>query len=746
MAYKTAPEMFGDGGGFGPAVPYSVSNPPGTSAGNRGIQFGEQLTASIANRTHYALALNTDNLNTRLAAWETGGLDAAYRGGAAAVPGIGSAITLDGKAISTTSALAAMYGQDQSNAHWRADMSADVASVGIGFEVRGRGLAGLLHFEQLDSLTQDSNLVGTNLPVVLNPGGASPTTVRVTGQQPHISSASDILFDFDFLLIDISGTKKLYVLIGTDAPNTDVRVANVDGTAPTFAANQAATAAFYRPHFGSFNGLSTRVNPRGSLFASGKRTVSRSALDVIGGRSTSDTTMTDIALRIMRRTSGGAPIPTLQETSLGRSIRTSSVDGYSAQALATPALLHGLHTKAIEPDATPANEPNYRTLDWDQGRSGLTPTVGAHVQVRSHKELTGLAGTFTGAQTIQLGVSLNPFQTFILPLGGCVVEVTASSNPAAIGYYLITAHNQATDSFDVIFFTAVGGGTPSFLGATVTMTVHLVSDLHFQTQQYVVGDPIPLLATLSNSADYAPGQQATVAYRRMFRGGPIVVRDADFEIWGAGSVAGPEGIKKLLSIDADSTFPANLKFANSILAGGSIASGISNGTGFRHIDATTGATATPAVQHVFGFSLAQPDYFGGALEWVLNSRTPATLGPLKSVANGSVLTIPIRMPAGSSITSIEVFIQSGAIGRGGNPLKARAHVVNATGTTTQVGITASAPNDLLFHALSITGVSVSTDTQDLFVSVIAGTDGGPHQSDQFWGVRVNWGDPGPRNF
>lgn len=81
MPFKSAAEMFGDGGGFGPAVPYSTSNPPGTSAGNRGIQFGEQLTAAIANRTSYALAENTDDLNTRLSVFETGGLDAAYEAG-----------------------------------------------------------------------------------------------------------------------------------------------------------------------------------------------------------------------------------------------------------------------------------------------------------------------------------------------------------------------------------------------------------------------------------------------------------------------------------------------------------------------------------------------------------------------------------------------------------------------------------------------------------------------------------------
>jgi len=99
MAIKRKEEMFGDGGGFGPAVPVDTSNPPGHSAGNRGIAFGEAVTAAGANRSSYALAVNDEDLEDRLLEFETSGLDAAYRLGAANVAGGGRVIDVDGGSV-----------------------------------------------------------------------------------------------------------------------------------------------------------------------------------------------------------------------------------------------------------------------------------------------------------------------------------------------------------------------------------------------------------------------------------------------------------------------------------------------------------------------------------------------------------------------------------------------------------------------------------------------------------------------
>ena len=50
---------------WGPTVPRNASEAERIKI--IGIGFGEQLTASIANRTHYSLCLNDEDLNTRLA-------------------------------------------------------------------------------------------------------------------------------------------------------------------------------------------------------------------------------------------------------------------------------------------------------------------------------------------------------------------------------------------------------------------------------------------------------------------------------------------------------------------------------------------------------------------------------------------------------------------------------------------------------------------------------------------------------
>jgi len=135
MAIKTVAQMFGDNAGNGAAVPYSTANPPGTAAANRGIQFGEQLTAAIANRTHVALCLNDEDLNTRLVDWETNGLDAAYRLGAVNTAGGGRVITVDGAAVELQTSLAASYAQDPMNAALRVDHSDDAIAGSVGVDL-----------------------------------------------------------------------------------------------------------------------------------------------------------------------------------------------------------------------------------------------------------------------------------------------------------------------------------------------------------------------------------------------------------------------------------------------------------------------------------------------------------------------------------------------------------------------------------------------------------------------------------
>lgn len=251
MAYKTAPEMFGDGGGFGPAVPYSTSNPPGTSAGNRGIQFGEQLTAAIANRTHYALALNTDDLNTRLAVFEVGGLDAAYDNGTIGPSGGGREITKDGGAVETTSSLATQYADDPANAHFRANATGDTTPGG-GFDYRGL-LATLPAYGFMSRVNAAPGVTYTSMSateaVTLNPGGVGGDVVRFTGAV-HNGTDTDVGLDgLDFLEITGAGSASgLYRVFSLGPTNFDLRVRRLDGAAPAFGVGVAATSMFFIAH------------------------------------------------------------------------------------------------------------------------------------------------------------------------------------------------------------------------------------------------------------------------------------------------------------------------------------------------------------------------------------------------------------------------------------------------------------------------------------------------------------------
>lgn len=250
MAIKTAAEMFGDGGGFGPAVPYSTSNAPGTSAGNRGIQFGEQLTAAIANRTHYALALNDQDLNTRLAAFEAGGLDAAYDNGTIGPAGGGRDIAKDGGAVETVSALASQYADDRANAHFRANMNGDSIGGGTGFDAVSFGRSGVSAlFGFLDrrglSFSGTTVLTDTVAATLTNPNAI---TIGA-GQWYDGSTNRDIAQGYDMVQILSGNNQGLYVIEGATT-STTILVRALDGSTPSFTAG-AVTIRVFRPIFAS---------------------------------------------------------------------------------------------------------------------------------------------------------------------------------------------------------------------------------------------------------------------------------------------------------------------------------------------------------------------------------------------------------------------------------------------------------------------------------------------------------------
>lgn len=274
MAIKTAAEMFGDGAGFGTQVPISFVNPSAYASGNRGVGFGEQLTSAVANRPHYELALNDEDLNTRLAVFEVQGLDGAYRLGAVATAGGGRVVDTDGGAVELRNDLTALHADDVANAMVRATTVNDTIPGSLGFDFVGGHLdpeevstgtevAGFLHRRAL-GFASGPCLFTSAEPSRLNPGGALATTVRLTtggqkfyttaaGPTPPAGNYSNVSIGFD--LLEISGSTGgtddgVYLVTALGATEQDVTISHIDGTAVSLAADDTApTVTLYRVHF-----------------------------------------------------------------------------------------------------------------------------------------------------------------------------------------------------------------------------------------------------------------------------------------------------------------------------------------------------------------------------------------------------------------------------------------------------------------------------------------------------------------
>lgn len=370
MTFKTAAEMFGDGGGFGPAVPYDTSNPPGTSAGNRGIQFGEQLTAAIANRTHYALALNDEDLNTRLVSFETDGLDAAYRLGTVALAGGGRLITLDGGAVETQSAKGAADPLDDvSDAHFRADASSDTVDGTIGFEFKGRNISagGSPRYGFLDrrgtSFNTSRTVIGYPHAGTLNLAGVGTTRLTLSSGQTTNGSSTDLILGLDLVEIisSVSGNHLGLYVVMTLPTSTSMTLAHLNGTNPSFTASDVVSFRVYRPALSSAGPYSTSATlvPRGVCIAGVPTDVlTDAALTLVpGSRDGVETTGVDgvgYALKV-RQVNGNGTLFDIISISADGSYRVSasSINVSSARRLAGTEFanpsFHAIHATTSEP-------------------------------------------------------------------------------------------------------------------------------------------------------------------------------------------------------------------------------------------------------------------------------------------------------------------------------------------------------------------------------------------------------------
>lgn len=267
MGIKKAAELFGDDGANGPRAPIDEAPFPGLGPKNRAIGFGEQLTSMTGNRATYALALNDEDLDTRISVFELGGLDAAYRLGAVNTPGGGRVIAADGGAVEVQTAHESLFDTDRANAAVRARLDADVATGGVGFDAVSRGGTGAdagpgaSAFGFLDRRALAFDTIYTKLALteqgVLNPNGADATVIEIDAGSDAFfegSEGTDLLASVDFIEILDSGFAGLYPI--TDVDGRRATLGQLDRDVPHFAPNTAVTFRLFRATFaaGSIEG------------------------------------------------------------------------------------------------------------------------------------------------------------------------------------------------------------------------------------------------------------------------------------------------------------------------------------------------------------------------------------------------------------------------------------------------------------------------------------------------------------
>lgn len=347
MAFKSKAEIFGDGGGFGPAVPVSTSNGPGTNATNRGIQFGEQVTAAIGNRPSGALADNTDELNTRVAVFETDGLDAAYRLGAAAVAGGGRVVTKDGGAIETQSAMASQRDTDIANAHLRAVFSGDLVNGGVGLDVAGFGRSGVGNhlaslLDRRAIAPNNDTILGTTVNVTLNSGGTDPDGLTIGAGQFSAGSNNDLILGYDMVQV-LSGAHAGVYIITNLVSSTVATLMNLDGTSPSFGSSVASTARFFRPTLSASSRYGSNAAHLHQANMMSGVPGQESALDLIAGAtygrletSGASTDGARHALRVLQRPSSGIPASWFEIDAAGSLSSRVSSDSLGSSHVGSP--------------------------------------------------------------------------------------------------------------------------------------------------------------------------------------------------------------------------------------------------------------------------------------------------------------------------------------------------------------------------------------------------------------------------
>lgn len=747
MTFKSKAVILGDDAGNGPKVPVSTSAPSGHSSGNRGIGFGEAVTAAVGNRTHEALADNTDDLNTRLSAYEAGGLDAVYDLGTAGPAGGGREITKDAGAVETTSALATLYGDDPTNAHFRANASGDTIAGGGGFDAVMVSTAayGFLDRRVLD--IAGNTTVTDGMAATLNPGGAGGTLVRLTGSEVfHTSGASELVLGTDLLEV-LSGTYAgIYIITALGGSDTDVTVKKITGTSPTFSSGSSTTVRVCRPQLRSGS-----LNSDGSLGASVIAGIpgASAALVVNSGADTDLSTAVgaDDMVGLYMRKPDGSSVRVGRIDPIGRFVSevgpgdfTDTVQQRRAGGWAGfikdysqgtfGGSDHGggfLAWAGTSASSNPAARIDFLSLVNHTITSGVASSVSITLGASSP---TGVV-TFTSPQTSDWEEKFPPLSFVYITTG------------AELGIYYVVDTDPTGNG--ALTLRTISGSAPAHFGTSGARTL-----VHYAPQ--VVGarlQSVPLYSTLRSRGT---GSQTATPYNLMVAGGESdaaalvltspVNTDESTEMRALirGVKAGTAGAH----LETFLVEPKGRVFARDgfrTASGGEI-----HGDSYEYISTYSRSIQVPLSSAVASY--VPPTDIG----WQFSAAV--SLPRWVSAMDSGVLHVPLTpyLRTGQAITGFEVL---GTLGTGHSTAPAMYLVKRTTNwstpaiaaetTVSHAAVTALSAGAVSKYQKSYTsGNTVSLDTEDWYLQIVAGDTAGTN-NDYIHAVRITVTDVGPRN-
>lgn len=729
MPIKTKEEIFGDDGANGLQADIDLAAPTGYDTDNRAVGFGEGLTSAVGNRTGYALAENDEDLDARVAVLEVAGLDGAYS--------VGNVITKNSDAVTTNSSMVSAYDTDPANAHFRANALTDGVGGAAGFDFVGRrtlagSTAGFLDRRVVVMATARTDLSGTGMAAVLNPGGSGATIARITS--PRFFSASsqtDLVENYDLLEISGAGANSNVYIIAdcTLADGRDAYLTRLDGGAPSFTADTACTVTVYRVAF--WSRVAPGTNPAMVGFAGNNSILDLVPVSLDGSASTAGSRT---ALRVMSLRNN-VLTEAMNIDDHGRVVSTLKPDGVSDLDRRLPIGSAGFVKQYTSYSGTDSAQ---GFVAWEAGNSATTrydllslrrgaTDASLTVQFDVNSPVTGVveitAGTAAGWQ-----YHVTPYATY-----GYISGTTASS-----GLYVVIA---TADTPDRLTLRRLGGAIPDNLPTSLTASMQMLYGQRIGAQPaFTVTDeltdpsvvPSNILSGDSVASSAAlvlmQGHESGTALRCFSHGlSSNIIESAKIDRLGVSALGFATGSDSIVSGQISSS-------GSHRITGGS-------GT-FLYDSARTATAEIPAsdlIQHT-------SNAFPADLVWTLNDPTGEYL---QSETSSSILTIGLNryLPAGVTLTLVEVMVKPGAVRAGANRVTVDLYQ-NVYDWTTPASTTAGAAFFTLYDngastavqviqsaALTISmGAGQSTSSR---LHIRSGSDGGTNK-DRVYAVRLTY--------